>query len=104
MGPCDICGQLPQAMQIGNMNTGEQQFVCVPCFCRFGLDLAKQVLPPEEIAAQLGPMFVPPYREDLHEGAAQVRKGRKSKAAPETLAAEGTTGGPAEVPPAAPDK
>ena len=95
MGPCDICGELPQAMQIGNMNTGEQQFVCVPCFCRFGLDLAKQILPAEEIAAQIGPVFVNPAREDLHEGAAQVRKGRKDKAKPERPPAEPPAAEPA---------
>lgn len=88
-------------MQIGDMSTGDQKFVCVGCFARFGLDFAKAVLPPEEIAAQVGPMFVNPAREDLHEGAAKVRKGRKSKAAPETKADEGEAGGPAEVAPTA---
>lgn len=80
MGPCDMCGEQPQTMQIGNMNTGEQQFVCTTCFARFGLDFAKAILPPEEIASVLGPMFVDPAREDLHEGAARQRKARKSKA------------------------
>lgn len=79
MGPCDICGEQPQVMQIGNMMDGSQQFVCVPCFCRFGLDLAKQVLPPEEIAQVIGPMFVDPAREDLHQAHQTARGARKSK-------------------------
>lgn len=83
MGPCDICGEQPQAMQIGNMQTGEQQFVCTGCFARFGLDFAKAILPAEEIAAIVGPMFVDPAREDLHEGASKARKARKSKLATE---------------------
>ena len=75
MGPCDICGDNPQAMQIGNMETGDQQFVCPPCFARFALDFAKAVLPPEEIAAVLGPMFVAPTQEG---GKAPSRKSRRA--------------------------
>ena len=103
MGPCDICGQEPQAIQLGNMETGEQQFACVGCAARWGLDFAKAVLPPEEIAAQLGPLFVGPAREDLHQDAASERKARKSKAAPKTAKTEGPAGGPPEVAPAAED-
>lgn len=85
---CDICGENPQQIQLGNMETGQQQFVCASCAARWGLDFAKAILPPEEIAAALGPMFVDPAREDLHEGAAKARKGRKAKAAPEPPPAE----------------
>lgn len=104
MGPCDICGEQPQAMQIGNMATGEQQFVCAGCFARFGLDFAKSILAPEEIAAVIGPMFVDPAREDLHDEAKAQRKGRKSKAAPEATEAEGETGGAPEVAAASADE
>ena len=101
MGPCDICGQEPQAMQIGDMTSGDQKFVCVGCFARFGLDFAKAVLPAEEVAAVLGPMFVTPAREDLHEEAKaetqkRARKSKAQKAAPEREA-----GGEAETPTAA---
>lgn len=64
---CDICGENPQVMQIGNMETGEQKFVCTGCFARFGLDFARAVLPAEEIAQVLGPMFVQPSEAD-HRG------------------------------------
>lgn len=84
MGPCDICGEQPQAIQLGNMDSGQQQFVCVGCAARWGLDFAKAVLPPEEIAQVIGPMFVDPAREDLHEAAKSARKGRKAKAEAET--------------------
>lgn len=94
---CDICEAEPQAIQLGNMQTGDQQFVCVGCAARWGLDFAKAVLPPEEIAAQLGPLFVDPAREDLHEGAKAARKGRKTKAETPPAAAEGEAGGPDEM-------
>ena len=81
---CDICGENPQQIQLGNMETGEQKFICASCAARWGLDWAKQILPPEEIAAVIGPMFVTPAREDLLEGAAKVRKARKAKANPES--------------------
>ena len=96
MGPCDICGEQPQSMQIGNMQSGEQQFVCAGCFARFGLDFAKAILPPEEIAAIVGPMFVDPAREDLHEEAKSQRRARKSKAATEPEQPAENPPGPAE--------
>ena len=104
MGLCDICGEQPQAIQLGNMETGEQQFICVGCAARWGLDFAKAVLPSEEVAGILGPMFVTPGRQEaLDKGAA--KRGRKSKAKAEAEAeAEGETGGAAEVAPAASDQ
>ena len=79
---CDICGQLPQALIISDMSTGEQQFLCGGCFARWGLDFAKAVLPPEEIAERLGPMFVqsPRAQNAPAEKAAKSRPGRKTKA------------------------
>ena len=104
MGLCDICGEQPQAIQLGNMDTGEQQFICVGCAARWGLDFAKAILPPEEIAAILGPMFVTPGRQEaLDKGA--TKRGRKSKAKAEAEAeTERKAGGAAEVAPAAADQ
>lgn len=56
--PCDICGSNVAAVILGVIETGEQQFLCPPCFGRVGLESAQKLLLPEEIAQQLGPMFI----------------------------------------------
>lgn len=56
--PCDICQANQAAVILGMIDTGDQQFLCPPCFGRLSLDMAKELLTPEEIAGQLGPMFV----------------------------------------------
>lgn len=99
---CQTCGLNEAAVTI--IPTGAEglpQTVCSACMAQMGLELAKVVLPAEEIAAILGPMFVTPAREDLHQGAAKVAKARKSKAPAEAVKAERETGGAAETPPAA---
>ena len=101
MGPCDICGQQPQAIQLGNMETGEQQFICVGCAARWGLDFAKAVLPAEEIANTLGPMFVWRREEAPPDVTFEAPKARKSKAKAKAAAAQGEAGGAAPVAPAA---
>ena len=98
---CEMCEVNQASVTIIPTGEGLPQSVCSTCMARMGLELAKQLIPAEEIAATLGPMFVSPAREDLHEDAAKVRKGRKSKAAPEATAPEGETGGPVEEPPTA---
>jgi hypothetical protein len=77
---CDICGERPQAFIISDMSNGEQKFLCPGCFARFGVDFAKAILPPEEIAEQLGPMFVTPGRQAALAKAPKSGKGRKAKA------------------------
>ena len=77
---CDICEENQAAMILGMVETGDQQFLCGPCAGRFGLDLAKNLLTPEEIAEALGPMFVEGGRQD---GPPKSRRGRKAEAATE---------------------
>ena len=88
-------------MQIGNMETGQQLFVCPGCFARFGLDFAKSALGAEEVAAVLGPMFVAPASPAAQsaEIGRTSKRARKSKAAAKSP--EGEAGGEAETPPAA---
>jgi hypothetical protein len=77
---CDICQSEEAAFLVGNLADASQQFLGPGCFARAGLDFAKSVLPPEEIAEQLGPMFVSPGPAPAEEG--RPRKGgRKSKPA-----------------------
>src|SRR5207247_10148680 len=98
---CDTCQTEPVQFIVGNASTGEQQFLGVACFARFGLEFAKAVLPAQEIAAQLGPMFVNlSTASDQELENPPPKRARKSKAAKEEPA-QGQAGGPAEVPPAA---
>src|SRR5260370_17105767 len=94
---CDICGQLPQAYIISDMSNGEQKFLCAGCFARFGVDFAKAILPPEEIAEQLGPMFVTPGRQQALAKAPKSGKGRKAKTNTEAEPDESPQSGPPQV-------
>lgn len=55
---CDFCEEAEALYLIGHMKTGEQQACCHACYARLSLQVAKATLPPEEIAAVLGPLFV----------------------------------------------
>jgi hypothetical protein len=101
---CEVCDLEEFAFTVTPAGEGAPRFLGPACFARFGLELAREILPAEEIAATLGPMFVTPAREDLHEGAEKVRKGRKSKAAPEAVEPEEPAEGAAEIPAAAADE
>lgn len=98
---CEVCNEEEAAFTMIPTGEGLPESIGPVCLARRGLELAKVILPAEEIAATLGPMFVTPAREDLHEDAAKQRKGRKSKAPADAPAAEGEAGGPATQPPAA---
>ena len=98
---CEVCNEEEAVFTMIPTGEGLPESIGAACLARRGLELAKAILPAEEIAATLGPMFVTPAREDLHEEAAKVRKGRKSKAAPEAPEDKGEAGGPAEAPAAA---
>lgn len=98
---CEICNENEVAWTLIPIGEGLPQSLCDSCLAIRGIVWSKENLPAEEIAAMLGPMFVTPAREDLHQDAAKVRKGRKSKAAAEAKADEGQAGGEAETPPAA---
>lgn len=82
---CTACEVNEASVTMIPTGEGDVQSVCSPCMARMGLELAKLTLPAEEIAAILGPMFVDPAREDLHDGAkAEVAtRARKRKAKPQ---------------------
>lgn len=54
---CDVCEQEEGEYLFGMLNEGSN-FVGRACMARAGLEIARAVLPPEEIAEFLGPMFV----------------------------------------------
>lgn len=68
---CDICGEQPAAFIITLIETGDTNYQCPGCYARLGLEAAKTILPPEEIASQLGPMFV--------EGGGQPGNGKRAR-------------------------
>jgi hypothetical protein len=97
---CEICNQEEAIFTIIPTGEGMPQSLGPGCFARSGLEFAKNILPAEEIAAALGPMFVNPGNDGPQE-VAKPRRGRKSKAeAAEAEAPEGTAGGKDEIPPA----
>lgn len=57
---CDICEEREAVSLVGNLQTGAQLALCSSDAARWGLELAKALLPPEEIAAALDGMFVNP--------------------------------------------
>lgn len=59
---CEICGVEEAAFTVIPTGEGMPQSLGAACFARAGLNLAKEVLDPVEIAETLGPMFVPPAR------------------------------------------
>lgn len=80
--PCDGCGGQEVAMvSVTNVETGETTFYGAGCFARFGLAMAKEIIPAEEIAETLGPLFI---------------KGGKTEQAPRTGKAAGKRAGAAE--------
>ena len=100
---CDICEANQASVILGMIETGEQQFLCPPCFGRLSLDFAKSLLTPEEIAEQLGPMFV-----NTEATAAPRPKSRRRESEPESPAESPkpqpeTTPGVEEPPAAASD-
>lgn len=57
---CEICNSEEAAFTIIPFGAGMPQSLGPACFARTGLELAKAILPAEEIADTLGPMFVKP--------------------------------------------
>lgn len=80
MAECDVCEIETVAFIVGNAETGDQQFLGPACFARMGLEFAKALLPAEEIAAALGPLFVNPAETPPSE-AVEPRSGSKRKRA-----------------------
>lgn len=78
---CDLCELEPSSFLLTHTETGETQAVCGPCLARSGLEMAKAILPPEEILERLGIPTTPPA--DGAEAGEAPKKGRKSKPAAE---------------------
>ncbi len=98
---CEVCNEEEAAFTIIPVGEGMPQSLGPACFARAGLEVAKQILPAEEIAATIGPMFVTPTHTDplpTVDGKIVTRP-RKSKAKAEAV--EGETGGAPEAPTAA---
>lgn len=89
---------------VGNMLNGEQQALGPGCFARMGLEFAKSLLDPIELAERLGPLFV----QGGNDAPAGKSGGKKRRSEPEPAAepaaATGTDGGPDEVPAPAEDR
>jgi hypothetical protein len=100
---CEICDQEEAAFSLIPTGEGMPQILGPACLARFALELAKQILPAEEIAAVLGPMFVRPATEA--EQSAEIGKTlkRARKRTAEVEAAAGTDGGEDALPAAATD-
>ena len=94
---CQLCDEEPAAFTIIPAGQGDPQILGAACFARAGLELAKAILPAEEIAAQLGPMFVHSPQEAEAELGKARRKGGKSKPAPAVGAEPGPPGDPEVV-------
>jgi len=71
---CEVCEAEEAAFTIIPTGDGMPQSLGPGCFARSGLELAKAILPAEEIAATLGPLFVTPARAEA------IAKAPKSKA------------------------
>lgn len=93
---CDVCELEEVTFIVGNAQTGDQQMLGPACFARMALEIAKAILPAEEIASTLGPLFVKPAETPSPE-AQKAPGGRKRKAATEEPPAPPR---PSEGPPA----
>ena len=101
---CEVCEAEEAAFTI--IPTGPDGFpqsLGPGCFARAGLQLAKDLLPAEEVAATLGPLFVSPSRAE-----ALAKSSKRTKPEPPPVETEeakpaGPTEGPTEEPAAASD-
>jgi len=91
---CEVCEQEEATLTLIPVGEGMPQSIGGACFARFGLETAKAVLPAEEIAQILGPMFV----SATPGPSAKARAARKS----ETPPAETTEQAPGPQAPAPP--
>lgn len=98
---CEVCEAEEAAFTIIPTGDGLPQSLGPACFARSGLELAKAILPAEEIAATLGPLFVTPARTEAL--AKAPKRGKREEPTPEAEAAkaEEPTEGPTEEPAAA---
>jgi hypothetical protein len=98
---CELCNEEEAAFTIIPVGEGMPQSLGPACFARAGLELAKQILPAEEIASTLGPMFVTPMTPKDETGAPKRGRAAKTTTKAKAEAVEGEAGGEVEAPAAA---
>lgn len=98
---CSICEEEEAAFTIIPTGQGDPQILGPACFARAGLETAKQILPAEEIAQTLGPMFVGPAAAARELETAPKRPARKTKRAAKLGAQPELEGGAPEGAPEA---
>ncbi len=78
---CEVCNEEEAAFTLIPTGEGMPQILGPACFARAGLELAKAILPAEEIASTLGPMFVGPAAASRELDKTPKRSTRKAKGA-----------------------
>jgi hypothetical protein len=101
--PCDTGDGTEAAFIISLIETGDQQFLCGPCFGRSCLELAVNILPAEEILSRVGPVHVADPLLPAAERPTRGRSRSRQKTTPPPAAAQGETGGASEMETAAKD-
>jgi hypothetical protein len=95
---CEICNEEDAAFTMIPTGEGLPESIGVACLARRGLELAKMILPAEEIAATLGPMFVQPPQEAPSTAQDAPGRRKRQKASKESRQAKGSAGRSPEVP------
>jgi hypothetical protein len=90
---CEVCEQEEAVFTIIPTGEGMPQSLGPACFARSGLEFAKAVLPAEEIASVLGPMFVQPAQAPASRPAAAPKRRKSKDALSEPNEAQGPSGG-----------
>lgn len=98
---CEMCEAEEATVTLIPTGQGSPQSIGPACLARMGLEMAKTILPAEEIAHALGPMFVAPARTEALAKASKSKPRKAQKATPAEAAPEGPAGGTTEEPAAA---
>jgi hypothetical protein len=93
---CEVCEAEEAAFTIIPTGEGLPQSLGPGCFARSGLELAKAILPAEEIAATLGPLFVSPARAEAIAKGSKRAKREEPEPKPEPEPEPEPTEGPTE--------
>jgi len=93
---CSICEEEEAAFTVIPTGQGDPSIIGPVCFARSGLELAKEILPAEEIAHILGPMFVGPAAAARELDATPKRSKGKARRKADVGAEPNPDGDPAE--------
>jgi hypothetical protein len=80
---CEGCEAEEAAFTMIPTGEGLPESIGPACFARRGLELAKIILPAEEIAHVLGPMFVTPHLAEALKGKSKMAKGEAPEPEPQ---------------------